>query len=335
MKKNNSKWVRVISYFLISFLLVFFLLHQVGIKKVFFVFQRIYWPAFFIYLFLASINIFVRAYRYKVLIKEKDFKIGNLIAVTIVRNCAVDLLPGRLGELSYIYLLRKKFRLPLEEASSSFILAVLFDYLTAFLALAFSLILVSSLFNERYFLFFILLQFIAFIFLFLILIFLTEVITFFKKLVVYFLKGKWGFWLSDFFEKIKVEINQAKKRKVYFFVFFLSLLIRFFKYFSLYFLAYSFFSAYSITLKDLSFAHIVLGVTGAEITSFLPIKGIAGLGTWEMAWAVVMRLLKYPVEWGVATGFGVHLSTQIFEYSLAIFALFYIYFRKGNNKIEK
>ena len=45
----------------------------------------------------------------------------------MARNLFVDLLPARLGELSYVYLLTKRAGRPAEDGLASLFLAVLFD----------------------------------------------------------------------------------------------------------------------------------------------------------------------------------------------------------------
>jgi hypothetical protein len=65
----------------------------------------------------------------------------------------------------------------------------------------------------------------------------------------------------------------------------------------------------------------ILGITGAELTSVLPVKGIAGFGTWESAWALTFQLMKFQPDIAIISGIGVHLITNIFEYSLGIISI--------------
>lgn len=279
---------------------------------------------------LAVVNIWLRALRYKVLIGPSQVTLGELTLVTLVRNCTVDLFPHRLGELSYVFILNHRYNLPLKSAASSFILAVIFD----FIAVA-PIIIVSLLFVELE----------SSLYLFVILGGVTFAITvvyllpFFislaSRFLTPFLKGKIQIKVSAFLESTAQEVRIAKQRKIYLPVFILSLLIRVIKYVTLFFLAAAFFETYGIDWRELHFSHVVLGTIGAELTSFLPIKGLAGLGTWEAAWAVVMKMLGYPAEWGITTGLGVHLSTQIFEYLIGGIALIVIYWRKPHSKQTK
>ena len=72
---------------------------------------------------------------------------------------------------------------------------------------------------------------------------------------------------------------------------------------------------------DLSFWKLILGITGAELTSALPVKGLAGFGTWESAWALTFGLMSIDQRFAVLSGLGVHLVTNLFEYSLGIGSL--------------
>jgi hypothetical protein len=74
----------------------------------------------------------VRAVRYGILLRAGGEPVlpppGHLLLVTMTRNMFVDLLPARLGELSYVALLNRGFQLRLEPCLSSLSLSVLFDF---------------------------------------------------------------------------------------------------------------------------------------------------------------------------------------------------------------
>ena len=74
----------------------------------------------------------VRAVRYGILLRAGGEPMlpppGHLLLVTMTRNMFMDLLPARLGELSYVALLNRGFQLRLEPCLSSLSLSVLFDF---------------------------------------------------------------------------------------------------------------------------------------------------------------------------------------------------------------
>jgi hypothetical protein len=57
------------------------------------------------------------------------------------------------------------------------------------------------------------------------------------------------------------------------------------------------------------------------MTSALPVKGLAGFGTWESAWAVAFRLMNFEAGLAVISGIGVHLITNLFEYGLGFLSI--------------
>jgi len=105
-------------------------------------------------------------------------------------------------------------------------------------------------------------------------------------------------------------------------IFILSFLIRLAKYGSLFFLLHSLLRSHGFSLAALSFWRLILGTSGAELTSALPVKGIAGFGTWESAWALTFRLMGSEPRVAIISGLGVHFLTNLFEYTLGIGSLF-------------
>jgi hypothetical protein len=58
----------------------------------------------------------------------------------------------------------------------------------------------------------------------------------------------------------------------------------------------------------------------------LPVKGIAGFGTWESAWAIAFQLMDFDQRLAILSGIGVHLLTNLFEYSLGIMSILILAF---------
>jgi glycosyltransferase 2 family protein len=81
-----------------------------------------------------------------------------------------------------------------------------------------------------------------------------------------------------------------------------------------------------VSFAEFGFFKLILGVTGAELTSVLPVKGLAGFGTWEAAWALTFSLMGIDEGLAIISGLGVHLLTNVFEYSLGIASLIILLF---------
>jgi uncharacterized membrane protein YbhN (UPF0104 family) len=77
----------------------------------------------------------------------------------------------------------------------------------------------------------------------------------------------------------------------------------------------------SLGPAELPFWRVFLGIAGAELSATLPIHGIAGIGTYETAWALGFQELGVPWRVAILSGFATHLLSQIWDYSLGIVAL--------------
>ncbi len=92
--------------------------------------SNIFWPAVAVYAAVALAGALVRAWRYKMLLAPRSIGWGSILLVTFIRNSLIDLLPARLGGLSYIYVLNKRLGFTFESATSTFVLASVLDTLT-------------------------------------------------------------------------------------------------------------------------------------------------------------------------------------------------------------
>ncbi|MBN1271776.1 MAG: flippase-like domain-containing protein [Candidatus Aminicenantes bacterium] len=324
--------IYLILSFLLSGILIAFLFSQIELKDLKFTFSNLFFSGLVGFVIFALTGSVLRAYRYKLLLRPYPPSFLSLFWVTLIRNLFVDLLPARIGSLSYIYLVNKRLYFPFERAASSFILAVIFDFLTLGPFLIVSLFAVglnaSSLkktplyiISSLFFLFFLLLTWKLAPFL----VFCTRL---YRKFLHKFRLEKKKIWtdLSGKLEKTAGLVAYAETKKTFLPIFFLSAAIRLAKYAALFFLLFSLIHSHGYNLSDLSFFKTVLGTTGAEFTSVLPVKGLAGFGTWESAWALTFNLLDFDKKIAVISGIGVHLITNIFEYSLGLFAIFILAF---------
>ncbi len=330
MLKNKSLYLLL--SFIVSAVLIYVLLSQIETDDLVQTFKGIYYPSLFVFMVIALAGAVLRAWRYKWLLKPQIIGWGNIFLVTLIRNLFVDLLPARIGSLSYIYFLNKRLNYSFEAAASSFVVAIVFDFLTLspFLVTAIFIVGLSSTAISSFALLIVALTFFIFIF-----VALWKIIPLFSLLLKAYQRMLKTFkleekkWAQISVEKIILTIDslsQIKEKKIYGPVFFLSLSIRLAKYASLYFLLFSLLRGQGFLLGELSFWKTILGVTGAELSSALPIKGIAGFGTWESAWALTFQLMDFDQRLAILSGIGVHLLTNLFEYSLGIMSILILAF---------
>ena len=305
--------------------LLWLLSSQVRAEDVGAMLGHIYWPAVLLYASVALAGAWVRAWRYKLLLAPQAIGWGPIFLVTFIRNSLIDLLPARLGALSYIYVLNKRLGFSFEAAASTFVLASVLDTLTLspFLilagltvGLAAGAISVPAVFGLAAVLFGV-----AALVLWKIVPLGRFLLALFERLIARLGRAGRRPSFRTAVEKFRLtvgELAHIRERRSLVLVFAQSLAVRLAKYVSVFSLFYGLLRSRGYTLADLSFAKFILGISGAELTSVLPVKGLAGFGTWESAWAVTFRLMNFDPGLAVISGIGVHLLTNVFEYSLGI-----------------
>jgi len=334
---RKSRLVYIILSVLVSAGLLWLLLSNVKTEDIIRTVSRIYVPALLTYMAMALTAAWLRAWRYKLLLRPQPISWPNMFLVTFIRNSLIDLLPARLGSLSYIYVLNKRLGFPFERATSSFVLAFVLDFLTLSPFLVVSVLAVGLGANSLSAPALLLIASVFFLLVFLV----------YWKLVPFarFVLGVFGRVLRF----VNLDDRAAARTAVRKFeltiqsleavrgqgggvpIFILSLLIRLAKYISVFALFFGLLRSHGFSAGDLNFWTFILGLSGAELTSALPIKGLAGFGTWESAWALTFRMMGFDPKLAVISGIGVHLLTNVFEYSLglaSILILAWPYLRK-------
>jgi uncharacterized membrane protein YbhN (UPF0104 family) len=328
----------------ISAVLLWLLFSRVKTEDVVQTVSRIYIPAVFAYIAVALLGAWLRSWRYKLLLRPRTISWGNILMVTFIRNSLIDLFPARLGSLSYIYVLNKRLGFSFEAATSSFVLAFFLDFLTLspFLVAAVVIVGLGATVISTPALLAVSLAF------FLLIFFVLWRIVPLSRLVLATYRRLLRLWKGEErkFARVSVEkfgltidsLSEIVERKIYAPVVALSFLIRLAKYVSVYALFYSLLRSRGFSLEELSFWKFILGISGAELTSALPVKGLAGFGTWESAWALTFRLMNFDPALAIISGIGVHLLSNIFEYSLgvaSILVLAWPYLKKTRHKHDR
>lgn len=306
-------------------------------------FQRIEWggfvqtvadihlPALFTFMGISLMGTLLRAWRYKLLLAPEPVGWGPILGVTLIRNLFIDLLPARIGSLSYVYVLNRRLGFSLPSAASTFMLAVLLDFLTLSPFLIVSLLWVglgTSLLSAGWTMAFSL-AFLALMFfvLWTIAPLIRQATRWLSKVLT---TVGWGerrkvHQLRIFGERTASALAAFRRRRLFWPIYGLSFLIRLAKYTSLYALLYALLFSHGYSLRTLSFGKTILGITAAEFTSVLPLKGLAGFGTWESAWALAFQLMDFDPGLAALSGVGVHLITNCFEYLLGILAILVLF----------
>ncbi len=340
--QTKTKAFYLLLSIILSITLIYLLLRQVSATELVSALKNLYYPSVFLYILLALTGAGLRAWRYRLLLQPQEISWPSILLVTFVKNSLIDLLPARIGSLSYIYLLNRRLGIPFEPVTSSFVAAFLLDFITLSPFLLISIgavgLGVDPVASP-------LVMAVALIFLLLVLSLYTWIGPVARLIFrVYQVTGyrlaisqkKWFVHSLEKFKQTIAALEQTPRHPATWLILTLSFLIRLAKYSSLFFLLHSILRSYGFSLEQLSFWRLILGTSGAELTSAMPIKGIAGFGTWESAWALTFRLMGSEPRLAIISGLGVHFITNLFEYSLGISSLFLLalprFRRKANSR---
>jgi len=255
-----------------------------------------------------------RAWRFHILL-NKEVGIKELFLVVCVQNMMNNILPARIGELSYIYIIKKIYSTPSTQGIATLFISRLFDIISLGLLLSISFIFISNtiFINQFFFLLVVSLIFIVFLILILTLFygnfFLYYFLNFLRRYNLYnlsyilFLVKKCE-ELINYFEAIK---NNCKLL----FVMVISTII----WICLFSMSYLMMLAMNI---DVTLNVVILGSSIALFTTLLPISGVGGYGTYEAGWTIGFVSLGLSKESAITSGFIAHSLGLIFGIILGI-----------------
>ena len=337
---KGSRLVYILISVALSAVLLALLFSQLETGDLARVLRSLFLPALLGYMAASLAGALLRTWRYRLLFGRGVVRWPPLLLATFVRNSFVDLLPARAGSLSFIYILNRRLSVPFETVTSVFVVSFVYDFLTlgpfvvAAVVLAglgrehlnsAALIAIGTVFS---------LLWLA------ILRWLPEAAALVFRLVHATLRafkrseGKTPRLIEEKFQATIDALRSVRARKMELALLAQSFLIRLAKYVSIYLLLAALLRNSGFDFSRLGFWTMILGLTGAEMTSSFPIKGLAGFGTWETAWALTFTLMGIDTRLAVVSGLGVHLLTNVFEYTLGIASLLVLatpFLRRRNN----
>jgi glycosyltransferase 2 family protein len=336
--KNKKILFRVINIaiaVLFGLVLVYFLLHDLDVQEIKKAFLGMYVPSLLLFIAINFSDTFFRAYRKKILIGSPRINMFDMFFTNLIRNAFNMVLPARTGELSYVYVLTRKFKFPVEIGVSTLLVAMIFDLVIVFSLIIISLIMIiittglSDYIASPLTLVLIaagLLGVFA-----LILFHLSKVIDLFikgiNKILTRYRIGR-NKTIQLLYCKL-VETNKnieiIQKRKIYTKVYFSSLAIRIMKFSSYYILIHAILRPMGYSFSSLDYWVILLATIAAEISAVLPTHALAGFGTYEGAFAGTAVLLNFVgFELARIVAFSYHITILIFSLSLGIISMIII-----------
>ncbi len=246
---------------------------------------------------------FFRALRFHILLNNK-VSIKHLFSIVCVHNMANNILPARTGEISYVYLVKKLHNIPIGEGIVTLMVAKVFDFITISL-----LFFVSAVFIEN--LPSITAKAISFVagLLILMLIVLFSFLYFGEKFmdVIGRLVNRNGVknirWVQYLLRKASETVqsfNEIKSKRTIVTAILASIVLWIFTYS----IIFTFVKGMQL---QLGFLEMVLAFTFLTAINTLPLRNVAGFGTTEGAWTLVLMGFNIPMTTAIATGFGVHI----------------------------
>ena len=273
-----------------------------------------------LYVVTSFIQTFFRALRYGVILRTSGEAVPgkfHLFLVAMSRNMFVDMLPARLGELSYIAMLNRGFKVGVDACLSSLAISFVFD-LFALALLILGLIGYQLLFAD-------LQPWIIGTFLMIlvvsggILVFLFPVLQWLSTRLAIFhfaskgLVGK----LMSLFEDTVASLQLARQGKIIGRVLALSIGVRIFKYLGLYLI---FLGVVLPSFPDIDreFSSVLIALVSAEASASLPVPSFMSFGTYEAGGAFALIALGAGKAISVIVMLALHIWSQVVDYGLGI-----------------
>jgi hypothetical protein len=273
----------------------------------------------FLALLLAGVA--ARAVRFRLLLGP-PVNMSLLTGIVLVRNLFVDLLPARLGELSYVYMLTSRAGRRIEEGLASLMLSVAFDVVALMPLLLLALLTVGSS------------GLVAGPWLAAAAVVLGAVAFGGARLA-----GPLGHFaarvlappggsaagrraaLAGLMRRTALALDDAWARGIAVPVLAVSIVVRLCKFGSYFFLVLAILGPRVDSATDLGFFRVFIGVLSAELAAALPIPTIASFGTFEAAWTVSFVQLGFAREDAIVSGVVAHATSQAVEYAIGGLAL--------------
>ncbi len=285
MKKNLKIFELIVAVF-ISAGFIYLFYKVIGFDELIYFFKQLSIFDLLTAFLFYTLSYITRTFRWFLTLHIKDF--FKLFKITVYNTVFNIFLPFRTGEISFFYMLKKE-NLSFSESLLPFITVRLFD--------AFSLIAVST---------FSFLLYMNYFFLTIIVLLLFPVFIFsFFKLLKYL--------------KIK-KFNEFHKNKLDFknilYLYFLSIFTLIFK-----------FSGFLFVLPEtlnLSLSQLFLASSAGDLTTVLPIHGIAGIGTYEGGFAGMLMLLGADKGTALISSTMVHIFLLLSSLVLAFISFVFL-----------
>ncbi len=293
-------------------------------------------PLVAVYGLCQIVQTLLRAVRNRLLLRagmaedKKDSVPGlsHISLVTFVRGACADMLPGRVGELSYVALLNRGYNIPVSDCMTSLSIGLLFDFAALLIVLGVAVATVSqglSLLGSAIIL--VVVCVIGWAGLFHIMPWVAGVLS--ERSPERLMRFRiWQFRPYAAFVKLISDMSDSvrfvTKSGAIWQVLGLSAVIRFVKYFGLYFLFVAVTTRLWPHLAEASIPAVLVALISAEGAASLPVPSFMSFGSYEAGGLVALTALGFGMAESMTAMLTMHLISQTIDYGLggAAFCIF-------------
>ena len=288
-----------------------------------------------IYLIASLVRTLLQSMRYRVLLmasEETAPTMFHVFLVSLSRNMFVDMLPARLGELSYIAMLNRGCRVSGESCVSSLAISFVFDLIALTVLLVVLLIGQAAGGDFQTWMVGVVLM-LALLVVFL-LVLLYPAISLTNKLIgrIGWLQRGFAGKLSNLSTRIEQALDESRKAGITGRLLILSVGVRVAKYFGLYWL----FVGVAAQFPEIStsIVQVLPALVSAEAGASLPVPAFMGFGTYEAGGTLALTVLGASAATSLMVMLAMHVVSQIIDYLLGGLGLILFMHKTGWGGIE-
>ncbi|MBN1556750.1 MAG: flippase-like domain-containing protein, partial [Lentisphaerae bacterium] len=288
-----------------------------------------------LYLLCALGQGWLRAVRYRLLIAAGNEPgvpgLWRVSLVTFTRNMLVDLLPARVGELGYIAMLNRGYRVSGAVCVSSLGISFIFDFIALLLIIVLLLIVQILAGALQGWLIVAAVMAAVAVLIMLAAVFrgVDLVVALLQRLPDRLRRTSLVRPLLAFLQKLAAAIGATRRARVMTPVLGLSVGVRVIKYTGLYVAFLGVAAPAFPDLADVSFGTVLTALLSAEAGASLPVPAFMSFGTYEAGGTLALTLLGFPVAASRVIMLAVHIWSQLVDYSLGGIALAVFCFSAG------
>ncbi|MBU0536655.1 MAG: flippase-like domain-containing protein [Nanoarchaeota archaeon] len=316
MKYGSRK--NIFTAFIITIIFISILFYLADFKEIITGIKNI---SFF--LILESLFFYILAYTFRCsrfwILFERKISFYEVFLMTSIHNFMTGILPARTGELSIVYLARKK-GINFAKSASTLVIVRFFDIIIVMILLLLSFMFVRQInpilriiLNTAGVIGIILLLVMV------LLVFFGEYASLrIQRLLGMISQHKYMVFISEKIHEMILELKILKSRRVIIYLIISTLMI----WVCLYLMNYIIFSAITPPPAPTIF---IIGVSLAIMVTLIPISSIGNIGTYEGGWTLVFVALGVELNSAVTVGLANHMIQLLMMCTLGMIALFLFY----------